>query len=269
MLDPAYFRNGSPTVADVLVSSSLDRVEVWKVNLRFPRWQYCLDDLPTDECDRAGRFAFERDRRRWVVARSALRRLIGVHVHAPPRRVRLRVRPHGKPCLLVDGDSAIVHFNVSHSEDLALIALSREREVGVDVERVRWLIDLDGIAAREFAPAERRALLRATPTERLALFYRYWTLKEAHVKAEGVGLRAPLDTVDVSAVTESPVVVRSGWTARTLMCEPGYAAALVVAGCGRYSLASRDFFFGDPQWSAPLTTTDTPPTVETSCSANG
>jgi 4'-phosphopantetheinyl transferase len=190
-------------------------------------------------------------------------------VQATPQSIRLSIGPSGKPCLPASGDGGTIHFNVSHSEDIALIALSREREVGVDVERVRWLIELDGIAAREFAPAERRALLRATSTERLALFYRYWTLKEAHVKAEGVGLRAALDTVDVSAVTESPVVVRSGWTARTLMCEPGYAAALVVAGRGRYSLALRDFFFDDPQWSSPLTTTDTPPTVETSCSANG
>jgi 4'-phosphopantetheinyl transferase len=248
-------------------SGCRDTVQVWKIKLGFSHWQSYLAELPAEERERAWRFVFDRDRRRFVVARAALRRLVGFHVGTPPRRIRLSVQPRGKP-YLADGDAPIVHFNVSHSEDLALIALS-QRDVGIDVEQIRPLAGLTGIAMRHFAPEERRAFLRAAPVERLTLFYRYWTLKEAYLKAKGVGMHTRLDTVDVSAVAEHPVVVQAGWSARTLPCGPGYAAALVVQGRAGYAVSMMDFTFGDPGLSARLTSTDTPHTVKTSISANG
>jgi 4'-phosphopantetheinyl transferase len=258
--DPAYFRDCEQHAADPLPSHGVDIVHVWKIDLGRSDWRCCLAALSIDERDRAGRFLFEQDRQRFVVARAALRSLIGWHVQMPASRIHLTVQSHGKPRLVADGHEDKVRFNVSHSYDLALIAISGEREVGVDVERIRPLADLDSIAARHFAPEERQALFRATPVDRLPLFYRYWTLKEAYLKARGFGLHMPLDAVDVSAAAEDPFVLQGGWSARTLTCEPGYAAALVVAGRSGYSVAIS---------TGPLTRTDTPPTVDTSISANG
>lgn len=246
-----------------------DTVEVWRVDLRARDWWRGLSTLSTEEHERAERFTFERDRRRFVVAHAALRAIVGAHLKEPASRVRFTIQPHGKPRLAGDNAVNVVRFNVSHSAELALIAVVRDREVGVDVERIRSFVDLDDIAFRHFSAAERQTLRRAASDLRLALFFRYWTLKEAYVKAQGLGLHRALDAVDVSAAGEEPIVLTAPsarprpttWTARTLSVEPGYAAALVVEGGGACSIVIRDF--------ARLTTTDTPHTVVTSISPNG
>jgi 4'-phosphopantetheinyl transferase len=254
-----------------------DIVQVWKVNLEVHDWPQQLAMLSTEERDRAGRFVFEQDRRRFVVARAALRQLVGLHVNVPPRNICLSVQPHGKPRLVASEHTDMLRFNVSHSENLALIAISCKREVGVDVERIRPLVGFEDIAMHYFAPAERRTLRRAAPDDRLALFYRYWTLKEAYLKADGVGMHVRLDTVDVSATSADPIVLpaldsgvpTTGWSARTLDLEPGYAAALVAEGRVCNSVVTMDFAFRDTGWPPPpLTTTETPHTVSTFVSAN-
>jgi 4'-phosphopantetheinyl transferase len=257
--------------------SGPDIVQVWKINLEVHDWRQWLATLSTEERDRAGRFVFEQDRRRFVVARAALRTLVGVHLQAPPSSIRFSVQPHGKPRLAADEHRDMLRFNISHSEDVALVAISAEREVGIDVERIRPLIGLEDIALRYFAPAERRTLHRAGSVDRLALFYRYWTLKEAYLKAEGAGIQARLDTIDVSAPGVDPLVLPAGtpgvsptgWSARTLDVEPGYAAALVVERHAGDSAVVMDFEFRDTRWRAPLTATHRPPTVDTFVSANG
>ena len=246
-----------------------DTVEVWRVNLRVHDWWRDLGTLSAEERARAERFAFERDRRRFVVARAALRAIVGAHLQEPPSHVRFTIESHGKPRLAGDYAVNVVRFNVSHSAELALIAIVRDRDVGVDVERIRSFVDLDDIAFRHFSEEERRTLRHAASDDRLALFFRYWTLKEAYVKARGLSLHSGLDAVDVSAAGDEPIVLTGGsagppptrWAARTLSIEPGYAAALVVEGGGGYSVVISDF--------ARLTSTDTPHTVVTSISPNG
>jgi 4'-phosphopantetheinyl transferase len=165
---------------------------------------------------------------------------------------------------------------VAHSDELALIAVSHEREVGIDVERIRPLPSLDDIVAQDFAPEERRAFARAAPVDRLALFYRFWTLKEAYLKADGIGLRLPLAGVDVSAVGEHPTVLPpvspsrklTSWIAYVVHPGPDYAAALVVGGTARASVAMRDFVFPASRHE-PLTTTDRPHTVGASVPSDG
>ena len=130
------------------------------------------------------------------------------------REPQLTVGPYGKP-ELVGGELA---FNVAHSGELALIAVSRAGPIGVDLEQHRPLRDAAAIA-RRFFTAEEAALVVADPVE----FYRLWCRKEAWVKAQGTGLRLPLDGVDVR-------VAPPGWLLADLDIAPGYAAAVARPG---------------------------------------
>jgi 4'-phosphopantetheinyl transferase len=253
-----------------------DTILVWRVDLDVRDWDNATLPLSHDERETAARFAFHQDRRRFALARVALRCLLGSHVQAPPASVALTAAPYGKLRPLRDAHGVKVCFNVAHSDDLALIAVSHEREVGIDVERIRPLPGLDDIVAQYFATEEHRAFARATPEDRLAVFYRFWTLKEAYLKADGIGLGLPLAEVDVSAVGEQPTVLppvspsskATSWIAYVVNPGPEYAAALVVGGTARTSVAMRDFVFPTSP-REPVTTTDQPRAVGAAVSSDG
>ncbi len=184
--------------------------------------------LSSDERERAARFHFERDRGRYSVCRSVLRELLAGCLNAAPEEIEFRYGEAGKPELR-EGSP---RFNVSHSHDLALIAIALETELGVDIERIRAGVEREGIAERFFSPGE-IAELRATPAEeRDEAFFRCWTRKEAYVKARGGGLSIPLDSFDVTLARERAELSRAAdaerWTMMALEPAPGYAAALVV-----------------------------------------
>ncbi len=186
--------------------------------------------LSGEERERAARFHFERDRGRYTVCRSVLRELLAGYLDAAPEGIEFRYGPAGKP-ELTEGS---LRFNVSHSHDLALIAMARERELGVDIERVRAGVEREGIAERFFSPGEVAELRAVAVEERDEAFFRCWTRKEAYVKARGGGLSIPLDSFDVTLGRERAVLSRAvdakRWTLTTLDPAPGYAAALVVEG---------------------------------------
>jgi 4'-phosphopantetheinyl transferase len=220
-----------------------DVVHVWAAPLDPPadavRRHAAL--LAPDESARAERFRFERDRRRFTVARGVLRTLLGRYLGTDPRVVAFRYETHGKPVL--DGEPAAhgIRFNVSHSGEMALYALARGREVGVDVEEVRRMEDGLGIAERFFSPAE-VAAFRSLPAEiRDDAFFNCWTRKEAYIKAVGEGLSFPLHVFDVSLAPGEPARLLASrdprqaerWSLRGLPDPaPGYRAAVVVEGEG-------------------------------------
>lgn len=192
--------------------------------------------LAVDEGERAGRFHFPRDRRRYIVARGALRRLLGNYTAVPPARITFQYNRHGKPFL--DGDAP--SFNVAHSGELALIAVTTPgRAVGVDLEQKRDRPNIAGIARRFFSPAERERLLALPAAAQPDAFYHVWACKEAYIKAEGVGLGLGLGNFDVNAdpgqpaglLATRPDAARAAqWTMTAVPIDPGYAAALVAAG---------------------------------------
>ncbi|HYV99558.1 MAG TPA: 4'-phosphopantetheinyl transferase superfamily protein, partial [Gemmatimonadaceae bacterium] len=147
--------------------------------------------LSCDERERAARFAGDRERRRFTVARARLRELLGARLAAAPEAIELEYAAGGKPRLhpRFGGD---LRFNVSHYEDVAAFAFANGREVGVYVEGVRSLVDADAIAALVFSPCEHRAYLALDPEQKPRGFFNCWTRKEAFVKALGEGLRHPL-----------------------------------------------------------------------------
>lgn len=145
-----------------------------------------------------------------------LRRVLSRYLDLSPSEIRLAIGEHGKPRLAQDPDR--LAFNLSHSGELALVAVSRGREVGVDVERERPERDLVALAERALSAEDAAAVRGAGEDERPRLFYAHWTRHEARLKCLGVGLgRAP--------IWPSPAVV-----VESLPIDPGYAAAVAVSG---------------------------------------
>jgi 4'-phosphopantetheinyl transferase len=194
--------------------------------------------LSDDERARAGRFVFERHRRRFTAARGRLRRLLSSYLEIAPEAVAFQGGRNGKPHLApTPTQDTRLRFNVSHSEEQALFAVALEREVGVDIEHVDPAVRVLELAGRFFAPEE-AAVLRALPPEaRHPAFFRLWTLKEALLKASGAGLSGPLDTVVLrpDADGDGPLVLEQEtgtWSLQELRPPPGFAAAVTVAGRG-------------------------------------
>lgn len=181
------------------VSPGVGEVHVWAAYLEEMEFDAgLLSALSGDERDRAARFHFERDRRRYERRRCLLRLLLGRFLGMEAAAVRFRYGPQGKPKL---GESGALQFNLSHSDGHALFAFART-EVGVDLQRIRMGMDVDSMARAVFAPGEKRSLEALPADQRVVAFFRYWTRKEAYIKARGLGLSLPLDSFEVSLEPE-------------------------------------------------------------------
>jgi 4'-phosphopantetheinyl transferase len=200
--------------------------------------QACASLLSDVELQRASRFAFARDRCRFIVGRARLRQLLGTRLGMRPQAVALAYGPHGKPALARHCAASNVRFNVAHAGDVAVYAFSHGREVGIDLEAIRAIPDADDIAAHFFSRREKAAYFALGPRDRLVGFFNCWTRKEAFVKALGGGLSYPLDRFDVSVSPREPAEIirvdntpgnRCGWRLESLFLGPGWASAVVVA----------------------------------------
>lgn len=171
-----------------------------QLDLSEPEREALSRHLSPDERSRADRFVFAHDRDRFLVGHGRMRELLAGYVGVPPRELRFSYGMHGKPRLLHSGPAP--HFNLSHSDDQAALAVSHDVEVGVDIEKVRMVER--GLARRFFGAAE-IAALEALPDEQwLDGFFRCWTRKEAVLKATGVGLTLSLASFDVSIAADEP-----------------------------------------------------------------
>ena len=220
-----------------------NEVHVWKASLEVPHnvADHLKRVLPPDEYDRAKRFHFEKDRRHWIVAHSILRLLLGRYLDIEANELQFVANDYGKPALVQSPHEARLHFNLSHSDEIALYAFAYERQVGIDVEHMRGLLDYEQVATHYFSSYE-CSVLRALPTTlRQEAFYTCWTHKEAYIKARGIGLSHPLDEFDVSLLpSESAALLADRrdpeapgrWSLCTLAPEDRYAGALAVEGSG-------------------------------------
>lgn len=195
--------------------------------------------LSEDERRRSDGFQREADARRFVVARGVLRRLLGRYLAVEPATVTFRYGSHGKPELAPCHAASDLRFNLAHSGDVALYALTRGRRIGVDLERVRPLSDLEAVARIAFSGRERRELRDLPAAERTQAFFRGWTRKEAIAKALGEGLRRPLERTEVALGNAREPLLRaldgdrgaaSRWSLRSVTMRRGYVAAVAVEG---------------------------------------
>jgi 4'-phosphopantetheinyl transferase len=157
--------------------------------------------LTCEERQRAERFLREEVGRRFIVSRASLRSLLGRYLAMPPSDVPMVSGLHGKPQLAARAEASDLQFNLAHSGELALVAVTRGCDVGVDLEQLRPIEHWHEIAARYFHVAEAAAIAAVDPSEQTAAFLRCWTRKEAILKACGVGLGHSLRSFEVP-VTE-------------------------------------------------------------------
>jgi 4'-phosphopantetheinyl transferase len=220
-------------------------VHVWWLSLSGaePEVEAALAAMTSDERERALRFRFARDRRRFVVARTAVRLILGEYTGLAPLQIPLRLSDSGKPYL---ADRSDLRFNLSHCEDRGVLAVSRH-PCGIDLERIRDVPEALEIAQRLFTASENRALRAISSRQRPGAFLRCWTRKEAFVKARGEGLATtPLRSFDVTLNSGTPALTLRGerpsgkWTIRNLPAGPGWIGALVV-GATTVRLRFRDW----------------------------
>ena len=164
----------------------LDRDELELLDLR------CL--LSTQECERADRFHFERDRQRYIAGRGILRQILARYTRRPAERLTFAYGRKGKPSL----PGSAFQFNLSHSDGLAVVAVTQGRAVGIDIEHMRSVPGWQEVMKCCFSQAEQASILELPETDQQAAFLTCWTRKEAYVKATGDGLGIPLDRFTVA-----------------------------------------------------------------------
>lgn len=219
-----------------------NEIHLWRAGLNPPpeHVRQLRRVLSPDERSRAGRLSFERDRRRFIVARGALRMILSRYLATEPERVTFHYGAHGKPFLSNEFDQGILQFNLSHAQELALYAFVCDRAIGVDIEDIKP-VDIEAIAARFFSSRESAVLCALPETQKLDAFFNCWTCKEAYLKAKGVGLSSRLNQFDVSCEPGEPARIletrsepqeAARWSLQRVTPAPGYRGALAVEGQG-------------------------------------
>ena len=173
-------------------------VDVWAVDLDTKELAHYEAFLSVDEQERASRFRFERDRHRYIVGRGCLRYLVGQYLAISPAKIVFAYNDYGKPYLRAQPEQPDLRFNVTHSQQFALLGLTWGRRLGVDIEVIRPFADLADLVSRFFAPEEVSVWKTVQPAQQIEAFLYGWTRKEAFIKAIGDGLSYPLDQFVVS-----------------------------------------------------------------------
>jgi 4'-phosphopantetheinyl transferase len=191
--------------------------------------------LSADEMIRANRFVYPTYRDHFIAGRAQLRQILSRYSKRNPGDILFDYNEYGKPFLSSSPGS--VQFNISHSHVLGLLAITGNKRVGVDIERIRTDIDYAQIAQQFFSPGEVKRLLDLPTQIQLEAFYACWTRKEAFIKARGKGLTIPLDQFEVSFTPQTPpqiihtgtdLIQKGEWSLYELRPGTGYVAALAV-----------------------------------------
>ena len=184
----------------------------------------CLSD---EEVTRAGTYAFEQHRKRYIKVRRALRDLLGRYTGCRPDDVDIVYNSYGKPHI-----EAPIEFNVSYSHRMGVIALAVDTMLGADIEQVRLIPEAGDIVRSQFSDAERQAYFNLPDADRNGAFFEIWTRKEAFIKAIGRGLSFPLNEFSVGidgttgVVTQGDSCSDADWTIQDVSPNCNYKAAL-------------------------------------------
>lgn len=221
-----------------------NQVDIWQIDLgaQPDEIQHYRRFLAQDEVERADRFYFEKQRRRFALSRAAMRQILGCYINADPHDVVFSYGPRGKPAL-AGMEKRPIQFNLSHSEDIALLAVARDLALGVDIEFINPEFAAEDIAKRFFSRGEGECLMALRPQERAEAFFCCWTRKESYIKALGDGLSVPLDSFEVAFAPGVPAALLQTtldprevmrWSMYDIEAAHGYRAALVAEGRGHH-----------------------------------
>lgn len=223
----------------VRLSPSDKYIDVWRTSLNLPPAQ--VDSyrsvLSVAEIKRANRFKVKRKYFEYIISRGMLRRVLGLVLNRDPSTFEFGYTEHDKPYLNINWRGEQVYFNVSHSHEQTLIAVTLARPVGIDIEQIRQDVEFKKLAKRFFSAAEARDLDTYTDSGIALAFFSCWTRKEAFVKALGDGIAFGLSEFSVSVNPFDGEVALSThwdpdearkWTLVNIRTDADYAAALAV-----------------------------------------
>lgn len=220
-----------------------NEVHIWRADLSHPGeiLNTYMKDLSTEEHTQADRFHFESDRRRYILSHSRLHRLLGGYLGVEPDSISFESAERGKPHLGGQYSASGLEFNLAHSGEMALFGFCRGATIGVDIEHLRPLPDLDRLAARYFSKQEQEQLAQLPSEKKVDAFFKCWTCKEAFIKNIGDGLYYPLDKFEVDVNPDLPgrlLRVASDpheadhWRLEYFSAGEAYPSALAVRGEG-------------------------------------
>jgi 4'-phosphopantetheinyl transferase len=211
-------------------------IHIWEIYLQQPepRIQELRQYLNDREHQRAAKFINPLHRHRWTVARGALRQILSQYLDLTPEQIVFTYGAQGKPAI----EANPIQFNLSHSHDRAVCAISAKYPVGIDLEYIHP-IGAAGLVDRFFSSSE-QAVFHALPeSQQQAAFFHAWTQKEAYLKACGTGLSTPLDQIEVSIDPNTPArilatpvtqIITNNWQIHKLKISPEYAGAIAIGG---------------------------------------
>lgn len=216
-------------------------IDIWRISLALPEPELASfsDLLTSDETARAQRFQGRHKYREYIICRGLLRKVLGLALNCDPRDVEIRYTDQDKPYLAAPADHGNLQFNVSHSHEQALIALTKDQPIGIDIEHLRTNLEFNKMASRFFSSKEADDLNTYTDVGIPHAFFACWTRKEAFVKALGEGIAFGLSEFSVSVdpyqhevdlQTHWDETYAKNWSIRNIESGPGYVAALAVAG---------------------------------------
>lgn len=226
----------------VFVLPELGDVVLFRAELLQPEntLQHAKLLLSNDEVQRAKRFRFAPHRRRFLVARAMLRTILAHYLRIGAKEVRFEYQQHGKPKIVDSQNPSEVTFNLSHSREMAVLAVALQRQLGVDVEFIkRPLTDPGRLARRFFSEQEKAQFSQVSESQKNEAFFNCWTRKEAFIKAIGEGLTHPLRNFDVSFLPGEQAALLSTrpdasqaqqWSMHAFSAGTEYIGALAVQG---------------------------------------
>lgn len=213
-------------------------LHIWSVRIndhndRLEKYWQLLNE---QEIQKARAFKFIKDRRCFIIARGALRSLLGSYLHISPGGIEFKYGPYGKPCIQ---DTRMINFNISHSRNMILLGFVKKATIGIDIEYTKREVDVKKIAKHFFSKEEISSLAAIDEPYQLGAFYNCWTRKEAFIKALGSGLSFPLDQFVVSLddaskarliETKWDIYEKEKWTLQAIKPEEDYIGAVSVKG---------------------------------------
>jgi 4'-phosphopantetheinyl transferase len=221
-------------VPDPIPSLTARDIHVYRASLDRDDTEAFWRSLSDDERARAERFRFAVDRQRFIARRGILRQLLSHYLELTPSQITFAYTAHNKPYL----PNYRLHFNLSDAKHLALYAFAYV-PIGIDVEDVHAMSDMDEVAALMFSPTENAVYSALPDAQKAEGFFNCWTRKEAFIKAIGEGLSYPLADFDVTLKPDEPATIlrirddrhsNERWSLYDLQPEQGFRAALAVEG---------------------------------------
>jgi len=218
------------------LSLSKDHIDVWLCHLK--QLSGDIDNfysiLSVDERERADKLKVEDKKQQYIITRGTLRQRLGLLTNIEPEDFVFDYLEHGKPVLINDDRFANITFNVSHSHDLALIAIAQKQNIGIDIEKINRESNHQALMTRFFSEAEQTEFQNIPEPNEAEAFCACWTRKEAFIKAVGAGVSYGLDKFDVAVDPENktPEVnlhkpSEQRWSAINLPINDEYMACLV------------------------------------------